>query len=361
MPPLTQPTAAPFDGGLRERANHKIAVFGASGHTGRFVVSELQRRGMSVILAGRDEGKLKTLGSAHPRFESRVASIDEPLSLDRAVSGASLVINCAGPFVDTAVPLMETALRARIHYVDIAAEQGTALAAFEQFSDLARDARVLIVPSMAFYGGLGDLLATAAMGDWPSADEIGIAVALDSWKPTRGTRLTGHRNPGRRFVFSGNRLTLVADPRPQMTWNFPAPFGMQDVAAFPLAETVVISRHIHAQEVYSHVTVSSLEELRNPSTPAPTPVDESGRSAQQFLMDVIVRRGDEQQRATAAGRDIYAITAPLVAEAVERVLRGPKHRGGTVAPGQIFDAKDFLETLSPQHLSFILSKRPRQI
>jgi hypothetical protein len=54
---------------------------------------------------------------------------------------------------------------------------------------------------MAFYGGLGDLLATEAMERWAAADEICIAVALDSWQPTRGTRLTGQRNAGQHFIF----------------------------------------------------------------------------------------------------------------------------------------------------------------
>ncbi len=109
-----------------------------------------------------------------------MASIDDPASLDRAISGAAAVINCAGPFLDTATPVIEAALRAHIHYLDVTAEQPVAFAAFEQFADAAQDAGVVIVPALGFYGGLGDLLATAAMADWVAADEICIAVALDS-------------------------------------------------------------------------------------------------------------------------------------------------------------------------------------
>ena len=32
---------------------HKVVVFGASGHTGRFVIAELAGRGMTAILAAR--------------------------------------------------------------------------------------------------------------------------------------------------------------------------------------------------------------------------------------------------------------------------------------------------------------------
>ncbi|MGH7186102.1 MAG: saccharopine dehydrogenase NADP-binding domain-containing protein, partial [Pseudomonadota bacterium] len=146
------------------KRDRQVAVFGASGHTGRFVVRELVRRGWAPILVGRDAVKLNAVREAHPGTEVRVASLDASVSLDRALSGAVAVINCAGPFLATAAPVIDAALRARIHYLDVTPEQRAALAAFERCADVARDAGVVIAPAMAFYGGLGDLLATAAMG-----------------------------------------------------------------------------------------------------------------------------------------------------------------------------------------------------
>jgi len=330
--------------------NQTVAVFGAYGHTGRFVVSELRKRGWTPILSGRDADKLNAVGNAHRELEVRVASVDDPASLDRAISGARAVINCAGPFIDTAAPVIEAALRARIHYLDVAAEQLAVLATFERFADVARDAGIVIAPAMAFYGGLADLLATAAIGNWAAADEICIAIALDSWEPTRGTRLTGQRNPGRRFVFSDNRLER-ADPPPGRTWNFPAPFGPQDVVGLSLAETIIIPRHLSTPEIRAYINLAPLTDLRNPDTPPPTAADESGRSAQIFLVDVVVRKGEEERRAVARGRDIYAITAPIVVEATQRVVNGLARTIGVAAAGDLFDARDFLRSLCPAHLS----------
>jgi hypothetical protein len=330
--------------------NQTVTVFGAYGHTGRFVVSELHKRGWTPILSGRDAAKLNAVGDAYRELEVRVASVDDPASLDRAISGARAVINCAGPFIDTAAPVIEAALRARIHYLDVAAEQPAVLATFERFADVARDAGVVVAPAMAFYGGLADLLATAAMGNWVAADEICIATALDSWEPTRGTRLTGQRNPGQRFVFSNNKLER-ADPLPARTWNFPAPFGLQDVVGLSLAETIIIPRHLRTPEIRAFINLAPLTDLRNPDTPAPTAADESGRSAQIFLVDVVVRKGEEERRAVARGRDIYAITAPIVVEATQRVVNGLAKRIGVAAAGDLFDAQDFLRSLCPAHLS----------
>jgi short subunit dehydrogenase-like uncharacterized protein len=337
---------------------HKIVVFGASGHTGRFVVSELARRGRMAVLAGRDSEKLLGVRKAHPAFETRVASIDDPASLDQALLGASLVINCAGPFLETAAPVMEAALRAGIHYLDVTAEQAVALAAFEKFSDAARAAGVLIMPSLAFYGALADLLATAAMSTWSTADEIQIAVALDSWKPTRGTRLTGQRNTGRRLVFSNSRLSVLEEPSPKRMWSFPPPFGKQDVIALPLAETVIISRHLRVPEIHAYINLAPLADLHDPTTPGPAPADERGRSAQRFLMEVKIHRGNEERRAVVAGRDIYAVTAPIIVEAAERILAGDLRATGAAAPGEIFDADAFLRALSPEHISLEWAHAP---
>jgi hypothetical protein len=103
-----------------------------------------------------------------------------------------------------------------------------------------------------------------------------------------------------------------------------------------------------------------LADLSDPDTLPPTPADESGRSAQVFLLDVIARRGSEARRARARGRDIYAITAPLVVEAAERVLQGRFKAPGAAAPGELFDARAFLEALSPKHLSLELEPSTRR-
>ena len=331
--------------------NHTVTVFGAYGHTGRFVVSELRKRGWIPILAGRDAAKLRALCDVHRGSEVRVAAVNDPSSLDHALSGAAAVINCAGPFLDTAGPVIDAALRMRIHYLDVAAEQAAVLSVFERFADPARDKAVVVIPAMAFYGGLGDLLATAAKCSWEYADEITIAISLDSWRPTRGTRVTGQRNPGRRFFFSKNKLAR-ADPPPPRIWDFPPPFGRQDVEGVSFSETIIISQHLRTPEIRVYMNHGAIMDVRNPETPPPAAADDTGRSSQVFLMDVTVRKGHAERRAMARGRDIYAASAPIVVEAAQRVVNGQAKAIGVVAAGQAFDARDFLQSLCPEHLSF---------
>lgn len=337
-------------------SNKAVAVYGAYGHTGRFVVAELRRRGWTPLLCGRDSQKLAAMATEHPGLALRVAASDDPAVLDLALKGAVAVINCAGPFASTAAPLIEAALRARIPYLDVAAEIEANIDTLAQFSDRARDAGVVVVPAMAFYGGLGDLLVTAAMGDWAAADEISIAYGLDSWLPTAGTLLAGQvsrqRRDGRRLVFGGGKLAYATGTAPAAEWTFPPPLGKQPVIAeFTMADTVTISHHIRAPEIRSYMTLAAVKDLTTPNQVAPTASDGSGRSSQTFVVEVVVRRGKEERRAAASGRDIYAFTAPLVVEAMERIVSGQVKKAGVFTAGEAFDARDFLKALCPEHLA----------
>jgi len=342
-----------------------VAVFGAYGHTGRFVVSELRRRGWGLILAGRDTDKLNAIGAAHPDAAIRRASVDDTASLDRVLEGADVVINCAGPFAFTAAPVIEAAIRARIPYLDVAAEIEANLDTFRTYDRAARNAGIIVVPAMAFYGGLGDLLTTAALGDWPDADEISIAYGLDSWKPTPGTKAAGSvskaRRSGRRLVFSNGSLEYRTDAVPHTRWTFPAPLGEQPVIAeFTTADTVTISRHVKVPQIRSYITSAAIKDLVDEHSEPPTAADGDGRSSQTFLVDVVVRSGNDERRATASGQDIYAISAPLIVEAAERVTRKPP-TAGVYSAGELFDARDFLQSLAPAYLTLDFSSSGRRI
>ncbi|MFE6359032.1 saccharopine dehydrogenase family protein [Streptomyces sp. NPDC057806] len=331
----------------------RVAVFGAYGHTGRFVVAELLERGFVPVLSGRDADKLRA--SAAPGLEVRPASVDDAASLDRALAGTAAVINAAGPFATTAAPAIEAALRAGIPYVDVAAEIEANDDTFTHFGERARAAGTLVVPAMAFYGGLGDLLVTAAMGDWTSADEAHIAYGLNGWHPTAGTRIAGEvsreRRGGRRVRFSKGRLEYHDDATTVVDWPFPEPLGERPVVAeFTMADVVTVPSHLTVPEVRTYMTTEAATDIATPDTPAPTASDERGRSDQTFLVDVVVRSAGRERRAVARGRDIYAVTAPLAVEAVRRILTGRTRTLGVASAGAAFDAADFLASLS-EHVS----------
>ncbi|MDG4832901.1 saccharopine dehydrogenase [Solwaraspora sp. WMMD1047] len=309
--------------------NERVAVLGATGHTGGFVVSELRRRGMTPVPCGRGT------------------------DLGATFRHADAVINCAGPFAVTAAPTIEAAVRAGIPYLDVTAEVEVVA---ETFAGRA-GAGVPIVPAVGFYGGLADLLATAAMRDWSAADNLTIAYALSGWRPTPGTRATGRvsaqRRGGRRIVHAGGGLRHRDGDAPYTEWAFPAPVGTRPVVGeFTTADSVTIPTHLETPEIATFMSRNAVDDLRSPDPSGPVAVDARGRSAQTFLVEVVARSGGGERRAVASGRDIYAVTAPLVVEAAARILAGSGDAPGVASVGARFDPVDFLGSLSPRHLTF---------
>lgn len=324
----------------------RVLVHGATGHTGRFVVDDLLRRGLTPVLAGRDASRLASGPAHHADLEQRVVHLDDPTTLAAALTDVGVVVNCAGPFLDTALPLATAAVEHGVHYLDVTAEQPVVAQLHRHLDTPARAAGVVVVPAMAFYGGLADLLVTATLDGATDADEVDVAIGLDHWWPTAGTRTTGARNTAVRQVIRDGRLTPLADPPPTTTWTYPAPLGRQEVVELPFSETLTIDRHLAVRNLRSHLNTSALAELRDAATPPPTEADAQGRSTQQFVVDVVVRRGDQTRRTTASGRDIYAVSAPIVVEGAARLLTGDHRGAGALAPGQAFDAPAVLAALA---------------
>ncbi|MFL6698357.1 MAG: hypothetical protein ACJ8GJ_14435, partial [Vitreoscilla sp.] len=153
-----------------------------------------------------------------------------------------------------------------------------------------------------------------------------------------------------RLIVDGGRLVPLPLPAAQSTWRFGEPHGEQDMIELPFSETITISRHLRVRSLRAHLTRSSLAELRDEATPPPAAADSLGRSAQRFEMAVRARRGDSVRTATASGRDIYAVSAPLVVEAAARMAQPGSGHAGALALGEAFDAGDFLRALAPEHL-----------
>jgi NAD(P)-dependent dehydrogenase (short-subunit alcohol dehydrogenase family) len=345
---------------VRPGTQPEIAVFGAAGHTGHFVVQELLRRGIAPIAIARNVASLASKyfpGHEEPTQQvlRRQAYVGDNESLDRALDGATAVINCAGPFLETADAVANAALRARIHYLDVTAEQASARSMLESYDVPARQAGIALIPSMSFYGGFADLLATTVLGDWDHADAIDIMIGLDSWHPTRGTRITGERNTGQRLVVAGGWFVPVSSPRSEKDWEFVDPLGSQAMVEVPFSEIVLIARHLKIANLHTWLSRNALEDIHNSETPAPKPADESGRSSQRFIVDVVATRDGGARRIIARGRDIYAFSATLVCEAAERLLKGSFSGPGAQPPGAILNSQEVLSALTPDHITFEVS------
>lgn len=331
--PLTHPT---------------IAVYGATGHTGQFVVREALRRGLSVVAVGRDAARLAELFPAE--VAQRVAPLDDAAGLERAFAGSAVVINCAGPFLDTALPVARAALRAGSHCIDVTAEQASAQETLTALDAPARGAGRAVIPAAGFYGGLADLLASALAAPGP-IEEITVAVGLDRWWPTAGTRKTGERNQVPRMIVQGGKLVRLTPCADVPDWTFAAPLGTQAMVELPFSETITLTHHLPASTIRSLLNRTALQDVRDAATPAPSAVDERGHSAQRFEMAVRLTQAGSSRTAGVTGRDIYAVTAPIVIEAALRLIAPAHDRSGALTLAQAVDPVEMLRALDGQALA----------
>lgn len=339
-----------------DSAAKAIAVYGATGHTGQFVVHEALRHGLPVVAIGRSLARVDAVYAvyaANGAFPStvirRAAGLEDPAGLEQAFAGCALVVNCAGPFLDTAAPVARAALRAGCHYIDVTAEQASAQASFADLDAPARAANRVAIPAAGFYGGLADLLATAlaSAGD---IDEITVAVGLDRWWPTAGTRKTGERNKVPRVVVRNGRLAPLVPSATVPDWAFSPPLGNQAMVELPFSEIITLAHHLKAGAIRSLLNRSALDDIRDATTPSPTAVDGSGRSAQRFELEVRVVQDGATKAASARGQDIYAVTAPIVIQAALRLLRPSYRRMGALALAEAVDPAELLRELNGRAL-----------
>jgi short subunit dehydrogenase-like uncharacterized protein len=254
--------------------------------------------------------------------------------------------------------VIEAALRAGIHYFDVTAEQRSARQSLATYAEDARHRGTVVVPAVAFYGGLADLLATELTRGAGTVEQIAIGVALDFWHPTPGTRRTGERNTARRLIVADGRFAPLPQPGPSCEWTFPAPFGVQQMTAVPLAEIVTIRRHIAARNILSYMSTAPLRDLADPHTPPPTATDSSGRSSQRFVMEVRADVDDRRVAIAVTGQDIYAVTAPIVVAVCMQVLQNPPVIGGAFAPAEVLDLGAMFAALQP-HLTVMRTEGER--
>lgn len=128
--------------------NKKLMIYGATGYSGRLIAQEAIKRGMKPILAGRSVNRLKLI-SDETGLEYRVFDMNDPEIIDKALRDIDIIINSAGPFSMTAVPVVESCLRTETHYLDIAGEIND----FEMLAGYDSEARkknIMIMPGTGY-------------------------------------------------------------------------------------------------------------------------------------------------------------------------------------------------------------------
>ncbi|MEO8378940.1 MAG: saccharopine dehydrogenase NADP-binding domain-containing protein [Acidobacteriota bacterium] len=311
-------------------------IYGAYGYTGDLIAREAVRRGHKPIVAGRDAARTEAL-ARELGLPSRVFDLSQP-----DLSGISLVVHCAGPFLHTSKIMVNACLAAGVHYLDITGEIAVFESVFKRDEE-AKKRGILLLPGVGFDVVPTDCLAAALHERMPDATELWLAFASFGGGISRGTLKTMLEGAGwggairengriRRVpqVFDARQIPFPSGPR----WTMTIPWG--DVS------TAYRTTGIPNIRVYSAYPRSTIRQLRLFRGLMPIlrlrPIQ---RLAQKYADR---RRGpDETQRATsrvelwgrvrnAKGEEAtmthtmgegYDFTARSAVQAVEHVLASP--------------------------------------
>jgi short subunit dehydrogenase-like uncharacterized protein len=148
-------------------------LYGATGFVGEAIARQAVQAGLPIILGGRDAAGLAAL-AGELGVEHRAFTLEDPAALDRALGGIAVVLHCAGPFIHTFKPMIESCLRTGTHYLDITGE----IPVYEGIA--ARDAEakargVMLLPAVGFDVVPTDCLALHLKQRLPSATRLTLA------------------------------------------------------------------------------------------------------------------------------------------------------------------------------------------
>lgn len=167
---------------------HILIVGGAGVFGSRLARLLARRRGFRVSLGGRNEKKVMAL-------QRELRLIDEQgefgfVMIDRDRIGAErlkeiacdVVVDCSGPFQLSGTQLIEAAIGARCHYVDLA-DSRAFVAGVAKFDSAARAMAISVISGASSTPGLTHAVLDSITSAWLSVDSIDIAIVPGNQTP----------------------------------------------------------------------------------------------------------------------------------------------------------------------------------
>jgi short subunit dehydrogenase-like uncharacterized protein len=299
-------------------------LYGATGYTGTLIAQRGLDSGHHPVLAGRSAPAVSALGE-RLGLPHRVLSLDDPGALKGALADVGLVLNAAGPFLHTAVPLAQACLDAGVHYLDISNE----LQVFRALYDLdegAKPAGVSIIPGVGFGVIATNCLARYVSEAVGGAEHLEVASRVASAQPGPGAAATMQENlPYGGWIRQGGELTPKEFFTGVTTIGFPD--GLCEAMPVPTGDLEVAFHATGAPNVVAYAV-----------SPPALAVDASPNSVPSTSRSFGWARATGRDGSTAEAwletGDSYAFTPTASIRAVEETLKG-------IAPGALSPATAF--------------------
>ena len=163
-------------------------LYGAYGYTGRLITRMASDYGLRPLLSGRNAEKLAAMHSEYG-YDYRAVDLGNRTELDALLAGVPVVLHAAGPFEQTAEPMLAACLRTGTHYLDITGE----IPVFARAAKLGPEAEragVMLMPGVGFDVVPTDCAAAYLKQRLPEASELILAFAWKGGGLSHGTAKT---------------------------------------------------------------------------------------------------------------------------------------------------------------------------
>ncbi len=196
----------------------RVVVFGGTGVFGRLVAELTRKQGVPVTITGRDAWRGERL-ARRLGVDYRAVSLGEPDSMDAALDGAAVAVNCIGPFQEQPLTILERCLAGGVHYADISDAREHARRVRE-CAGAAQPRDIAVMPGLSTVPCISGCIVRWAAARLDRIDRVLIALA------------PGNRNP-RGAATIASLLTSAGD-----TYTVPAAGGWREVAGWTEPEQV---------------------------------------------------------------------------------------------------------------------------
>ncbi|WP_338468463.1 saccharopine dehydrogenase NADP-binding domain-containing protein [Novosphingobium sp. ZN18A2] len=141
-----------------------VLLYGATGFTARKILAQIAGT-MPLVIGGRDADRVMAVADEFG-LPWRAFDLSDHAAIVDALDGAQVVLNAAGPYLDTAARLADACIAAGCDYIDLAGEWPV-FAELLTRDEAARNAGVMILPGMGLTIAASDCLLKRAIETWP--------------------------------------------------------------------------------------------------------------------------------------------------------------------------------------------------
>jgi len=320
----------------------KLMIYGAAGYTGRMASTNAKAQGLDFVIAGRpqDEDRLAALAT-DLGVDFRLFTVDDQGGVRTSLEDIDVLLNCAGPFMRTAEPLMRACIGAGVHYLDIAAELDSYRLA-EALDAEAEAADVMLLPgsggSVAMLGSLASHAAKRVAA--PRKLSIALHVAGGF---SRGSAVSASENLTTKTLHRVGGTLVARSSEEVRAFDF----GNGPATSFPvtLPDLITIWRAtgIPDIETFVHVTEGAFPEGDPAAMPDGPTLEQREANRYHAAVEVVGDNG-VIVRSVLDAVNGYTFTTIAAAEAARRVLGG-EVRAGFQTPAGLF-GDGFAETIA---------------